>query len=124
MDYDKAEIPKSVQEKPFCKKLNKIEPVLDLAHEITGCGRFTQVTQTSDGFFLGRAWGDIGFNAFLGKPSPRALENTKRIFDQLDGEGKVEFCTRVMVQGIEPKDVNINCESKALKMFQEIVAEG
>jgi hypothetical protein len=30
------------------------------------------VTRTSDGFYLGRAAGDCGFNAFFGKPSHHA----------------------------------------------------
>lgn len=118
-DYEKVTIPKEVREKEFCKKLFKIEPIVDLAHDFTGCGRFQEATETSDGFFLGRARGDIGFNDFLGKPSPRALENTKRIFNQLDNEGKIEFCSRVIVQRINPEDININC--KRLKSLQEVV---
>jgi hypothetical protein len=118
-DYESVTIPKEVREKEFCKKLFKIEPIVDLAHDVTGCGRFAEVTETSDGFFLGRARGDIGFNEFLAQPSPRALENTKRIFDQLDSEGKIEFCSRVIVQRITPEDININCER--LKSLQAIV---
>ena len=30
----------------------------------------TDVVRTSDGFYLGRAPGDIGYNVFIGKPSP------------------------------------------------------
>lgn len=112
-------IPKAVMEKDFCKKLFKIEPTVDLAHDVTGCGRFASVTETSDGFFLGRARGDIGYNEFLAHPSPRALENTKSIFNQLDNEGKIEFCSRVIVQRINPEDININC--KRLKSLQEVV---
>jgi len=29
-----------------------------------------QVMRTGDGFYIGRQLGDIGFNAFLGRPSP------------------------------------------------------
>jgi hypothetical protein len=32
--------------------------------------RFDGVVRTSDGFYLGRVKGDLGYNAFLGKPKP------------------------------------------------------
>jgi hypothetical protein len=105
----KAPVPAEMGQNEFCKRLSKIEPTIDLAHDVTGCGRFAEVTETSDGYFLGRERGDIGFNAFLGQPSPRALENTKRIFDQLDDEAKVEFCWRIMLNKIRPQDINVNC---------------
>jgi len=34
------------------------------------------VCVTSDGFFLGMAHGDIGYNNFLGKPNPKAGATT------------------------------------------------
>ena len=30
---------------------------------------FVGLTQTSDGFFLAKGWGEIGYNHFLGKPA-------------------------------------------------------
>jgi len=33
--------------------------------------QFCEVTRTSDGYYLARAVGDIGLNAFLGRPNPK-----------------------------------------------------
>ena len=95
---------------PFCEKLFKIEPKIDLAHDITNCGRFAEVTETSDRFFFGRRVGDIGFNVFLGRPSERAIQNTKRIFENLSEDDKREFCRRLFIQNIRPEDVGVSCE--------------
>lgn len=64
-------------------ELQTIEPKIDLLHEILGCGLFAEVTQTSDGFWLGREPGDCGFNAFLGKPSAAALNRTKTFITKM-----------------------------------------
>ena len=32
--------------------------------------RFSDVTRSSDGYYLAAVHGDLGFNAFLGRPSP------------------------------------------------------
>src|SRR5258707_1356147 len=61
----------------------RLEPRIDLLHDCLGFGRFAEVIVTSDGFFLGRARGDIGFNHFLGQPSPAALERTWQLFLRL-----------------------------------------
>lgn len=33
-------------------------------------GHLQDVMKTSDGFFIGMEYGDIGYNAFLGQPNP------------------------------------------------------
>ena len=49
--------------------------------------RFSGVVRTSDGFYIGREQGDIGYNAFLGNPAPvhdgPGLENTLRVWASL-----------------------------------------
>jgi len=64
-------------------ELKEIEPKIDFLHEVCGCGLFAEITQTSDGFFLGRKEGDCGFNDFLGNPSSNAIERTKQFLHQL-----------------------------------------
>jgi hypothetical protein len=66
----------------------RLEPRIDLLHDCLGFGRLAEVTETSDGFFLGRARGDIGFNHFLGRPSQAALGRTRRLFAQLNERQK------------------------------------
>jgi len=64
--------------------LCEIEPKKDLLHELMGCGLYAEITRTSDGFFLGRVEGDIGFNDFLGEPSKEALARTKTYLKKLE----------------------------------------
>ena len=61
----------------------RLEPKIDLLHDLLGFGRFAEITITSDGFFLGRAWGDIGFNHFLGAPSAAAIARPQALFRKL-----------------------------------------
>jgi hypothetical protein len=91
----------------LCEKIFKIEPKIDLAHEIAGCGNFVEVTETSDGFFLGRPKGSIGFDAFLGKPSEIAKERTNNIYEKLTENEKKEFLSRIFRQNITPKDIGL-----------------
>ena len=65
------------------EELITIEPRRDFLHEILGCGMFLEVTQTSDGFWLGCKEGDCGFNTFLGKPSQNALDRTSQFLSKL-----------------------------------------
>lgn len=37
---------------------------------------FVDIMRTTDGHYLARERGDIGFNAFMGKPNPRPMEST------------------------------------------------
>ena len=69
-------------------ELLTISPRRDFLHEICGCGIFAEITRTSDGYFLGRAHGDCGFNAFLGMPSQNALDRTVQFLKQLTTESR------------------------------------
>jgi len=39
-------------------------------HTLMALPEVAEITVTSDGFFLARQMGDIGFNLFLGQPNP------------------------------------------------------
>ena len=69
--------------KTLQQELLEIEPKRDFLHELCGCGMYAEITQTSDGFFLGRAHGDCGFNVFLGKPSEVALKRAQGYLERL-----------------------------------------
>ena len=51
---------------------------------------FVGVTRTSDGFYIAQVEGDVGYNAFLGKPQPvhagPGLDNALRIWAGLSDE--------------------------------------
>jgi hypothetical protein len=79
-----------------------LEPKIDLLHDCLGFGRFAEVTVTSDGHFLGRAWGDIGFNHFLGAPSQAAIERTQDLFMSLPRRHKDKVIQELMMRGIAP----------------------
>jgi hypothetical protein len=44
---------------------------------------------------MGREVGDIGFNAWLGKPSQTAMDRTSRLFEQLDHESQKEVVEKL-----------------------------
>ena len=74
-------------------ELFKVCPTVDFLHEICGAGHFKDVTVSSDGFFLGMEYGDIGYNIFLGKPSYNSIERTHRFLGLLSEEARIEITT-------------------------------
>ena len=70
------------------EEILRLEPKIDLLHDLLGFGRFAEVTVTLDGFFLGRKHGDIGFNDFLGHPGEAAVKRTRRLFENLSSESR------------------------------------
>ncbi len=86
----------------------RLEPRIDLLHDCLGFGRFAEVTVTSDGFFLARDRGDIGFNQFLGAPSPAALDRTRQLFAQLDERHQREVVRTLRAHGIPPTKLGIS----------------
>jgi len=89
------------------EEIMKLEPKIDLLHDVLGFGRFAEVTETSDGFFLGRAHGDIGFNQFLGQPSDAAKGRTKELFNKLSKCSQGFVIALLKAKDINPKDVGI-----------------
>ncbi len=71
-------------------ELPKIEPCIDLLHELAGIGQYAEITRTTDGFFLGRAVGDIGFNEFFGIPSDIAIARTAGYLDKLSDVARMQ----------------------------------
>lgn len=85
----------------------RLAPRLDLLHDCLGIGEFAEVAMTSDGYFLGRAWGDCGFNYFLGRPSMLARARSKLLFAQLSPEHQEEFIRKLRIRSIPPEAVGI-----------------
>ena len=85
----------------------RLEPKIDLLHDLLGFGRFAEVTLTSDGFFLGRAWNDIGFNHFFGMPSDAALVRTQALFKKLCKDHQQELLRAFHIRGIQPETLGI-----------------
>jgi hypothetical protein len=84
-----------------------LEPKIDLLHDCLGIGRFAEVAMTSDGYFLGRARGDCGFNYFLGKPSEAAILRTFDLFYRLSDAHRLELIRRLHARGIPPEALGI-----------------
>ncbi len=80
----------------------RLEPKIDLLHDCLGFGRYAEITTTSDGYFLGRARRDIGFNHFLGTPSQAAIERTQGLFARLSPHLKHELIRELMMRRIPP----------------------
>ena len=93
--------------KPLREKLFELEPKMDLLHEILGFGRFSQVTETSDGFFLGRPYGAIGFDIFLGKPSDVAKERTRKLYNKLSMIDKAKVDIILFNSNINKKSLGL-----------------
>lgn len=92
------------------KRLFELEPKIDLLHECLGFGQYGEMTITSDGFFLGQARGDIGFNYFLGCPSEVARERTAGLFAKLTEEEQLAVRILLMRQGISPEKIGIKAD--------------
>ena len=86
----------------------RLEPRIDLLHDCLGFGRFAEVAVTSDGFFLARDRNDIGFNRFLGAPSPAAMQRTQRLFARLDKHHQGEVVRTLQAHGIPPTSVGLS----------------
>ena len=87
--------------------ITRLEPRIDLLHDCLGLGRFAEVTVTSDGFFLGRAPGDVGFNHFLGQPSRAAVDRTRQLFARLNEPHRLELIHALKACGIPPRALGI-----------------
>jgi hypothetical protein len=102
------------------QEIIRIEPRIDLLHDILGFGRFAEVTLTSDGFFLGRRHGDIGFNNFLGLPSQAAVNRTKALYKQLSDESQKKIILVFLKKGyplnLIQETTSIAVNRKILKM--------
>ena len=97
---------------PLNEAILRLEPTIDLLHDCLGFGRFAEVTRTSDGFFLGRAKGDIGFNHFLGRPSGAALTRTRRLFQKLPSNHQATLLRALSARGIPPEALGIKALSR------------
>ena len=99
-----SEIP-TIHNKPVKEAILKIEPKIDLLHDVLGFGRFADVTMTSDGFFLGRKGGDIGYNDFLGKPSEAAQQRARKTYEQLSPNIKAKVDATLAIKGLNRSDI-------------------
>jgi hypothetical protein len=86
----------------------RLEPRIDLLHDCLGFGRFAEVTVTSDGFFLARDRHDIGFNQFLGGPSPAAIARTRKLFARLDERHQGEVVHLLRARNIPLRSIGIS----------------
>ena len=85
----------------------RFEPKIDLLHDILGFGRFVEVAETSDGYFLGRRPGDIGFDVFLGQPSEAAKQRTGELFKKLSKCSQEQTTALLRAKSINPRDIGI-----------------
>ena len=88
-----------VEQKPtenLKDELFRLEPKIDLLHDLLGWGRYAEVHWDGQ-VFLGRRHRDIGFNDFLGKPSEAALKRTKALLERMSDANR-EQALRVLAQ--------------------------
>lgn len=87
--------------------LLRLAPRPDLLHDCLGIGKFAEVALTSDGYFLARAWGDCGFNCFLGRPSRLARIRSRLLFERLSPEHQAELIRKLRARCIPPEAIGI-----------------
>ena len=97
------------------KELSAIQPTIDFLHDVVGIGRFAEVYRTSDGFYMGRDWGDIGANAFLGKPSPIALHRSVGYFVKLSPGSQYEVLEILKDHSIPPSELGIRANKIVIR---------
>ena len=81
------EAKEAVKTESLRDELFRLEPKIDLLHDLLGYGRYAQVHYDGQVFF-GMRHGDIGFNDFLGKPSEVALERTRVLLERMSEENR------------------------------------
>jgi|SRR5690348_11187456 len=85
----------------------RLAPRLDLLHDCLGLGKFAEIAMTSDGYFLARAWGDCGFNYFIGRPSRSARTRSRLLFERLSPEHQAELIRKLRIRSIPPEAIGI-----------------
>jgi hypothetical protein len=95
----------TIHDEPLKESIMKVEPKIDLLHDVLGFGRFADVTVTSDGFFMGRKHGDIGYNEFLGKPSDVAQQRARKTYEQLDPVTRSKVDASLKSKGLDRSDI-------------------
>ena len=88
-------------------------PRADLLHRVCclpSLEGMEEYTVTSDGFFLGRPVGHIGFNAFLGSPPTQVRERTAVLYGQLSAAAQLAVHLRLAAQRIPAAAVGIRTE--------------
>lgn len=105
-----------------CKEIYSKEPRADLLHEVLGIHPVIKdVVMTSDGFFFGRAKGDIGHNIFLGKPSEVSKARTKELFESLDRDTQDGLRVYLIQKGIPCQSIGITpLRERGRAPFQQI----
>ena len=101
------------------QELFQLEPKIDLLHDLLGFGRFAEVTITTDGFFLGRRHGDIGFNDFLGRPSQAAVNRTRILYQKLSSESQKKIMRIFIRKGFPLEYLNQEITSIAVNRKTE-----
>jgi hypothetical protein len=84
-----------------------LAPKIGFIHECLGLGKFAEIAVTADGYFLGRARGDCGFNYFLGRPSVLARARAWDLFRRLSKPHQEELIRRLHARGIPPQALDI-----------------
>lgn len=71
-------------------------------------GEFADFTVTSDGWWLAQAYGDLGYNVFLGRPSFHpgpGKDQTRAVWSRMSlGERKL-FVKAARAYGLNPKEM-------------------
>ena len=82
------------------KAIDNLTNLINLGHF-----GFVDIAKTSDGFYLGMEPGDIGFNAFIGKPHPvhagPGLNRTLQVWNDFTDTEKTQVLGLAILKGID-----------------------
>jgi len=89
------------------RKLRSMSPTPSLLYELMGFGHFKAMAMTRDGLLVGQPHRCVGFDAFIGSPTPGMLKRTARMWLELDAHEQQLVLDRLAEQDIAPQSVGI-----------------
>ncbi len=89
------------------RKLRSTSPTASLLYELMGFGHFVRMAMTRDGLLIGQPHRSVGFDAFIGSPTPGMRDQTARLWLEFDSRERQLVLDRLAEQEIKPERVGI-----------------
>lgn len=102
-----AEHPNRRALKRLHQRLRSLSTKTDLLHELVGAGHFDEMAMTRDGLLIARPRRCLGFDAFIGRPTPSMLSRTARLWNELNRDERRLVLERLAQQSIAPERIGL-----------------
>ena len=89
------------------RKLRSTSPTPSLLYQLMGFGHFVRMAMTRDGLLIGQPHRCVGFDAFIGSPTPGMRNQNARVWLELDAREQQLVLDHLAEQEITPESVGI-----------------